>query len=215
MRVSIDRLPTTMSETKTCMFFRSRMKKKTPNWLNTQQSKDMCESWPVWILSDDTVSGMEYMGWTYGYTCTLTCTWTCSDEAGPLAGVALPSGPRKRKQTDGELHVLNDLPFLTPPASDTTSAYSFSNRAESTATFYDAEVKNGLCSGEEVTSKHANKPVPICFLHGVGFGVFPYLGFVWKLLTAFNSRPFILLEVCVEAFVQLTPVVTISKTSLF
>lgn len=26
---------------------------------------------------------------------------------------------------------------------------------------------------------------PIVFLHGVGFGVFPYLGFVWKLLRAF------------------------------
>eukprot|EP00892_Ulva_mutabilis_P009709 jgi/Ulvmu1/710/UM010_0082.1 len=36
---------------------------------------------------------------------------------------------------------------------------------------------------------------PIVFLHGVGFGVFPYLGFVWKLLRAFPGRPFVLLEV--------------------
>jgi hypothetical protein len=28
---------------------------------------------------------------------------------------------------------------------------------------------------------------PIVFMHGVGLGVFPYLGFVWKLLTAFRG----------------------------
>lgn len=35
---------------------------------------------------------------------------------------------------------------------------------------------------------------PLVFLHGVGFGVFPYLGFVRKLMLAFQGRPFILLE---------------------
>lgn len=37
---------------------------------------------------------------------------------------------------------------------------------------------------------------PIVFLHGVGFGLLPYLGFVSKLLSVFKGKPMVVLEVC-------------------
>lgn len=37
---------------------------------------------------------------------------------------------------------------------------------------------------------------PVVFLHGVGFGLLPYLGFVQKLLKTFSGQPMIVLEVC-------------------
>ena len=38
-------------------------------------------------------------------------------------------------------------------------------------------------------------PLPVCFLHGVGLGILPYLQLLTKLMTALPDRPFILLEV--------------------
>ena len=38
-------------------------------------------------------------------------------------------------------------------------------------------------------SSQTGKKTPLVFMHGVGFGIFPYLGFVWKLLRAFPGAP--------------------------
>lgn len=46
-----------------------------------------------------------------------------------------------------------------------------------------AATAGGTCGHAPAGPRRGRKP--IVFLHGVGFGVFPYLGFVWKLLRAF------------------------------
>jgi hypothetical protein len=43
----------------------------------------------------------------------------------------------------------------------------------------------GVCREEAAGIAREGRKTPLVFMHGVGFGVFPYLGFVWKLLAAF------------------------------
>lgn len=45
------------------------------------------------------------------------------------------------------------------------------------------------------THHDPNAVEPIVFLHGVGFGLLPYLGFVQKLLSVFKGQPVVVLEV--------------------
>eukprot|EP00892_Ulva_mutabilis_P006768 jgi/Ulvmu1/4463/UM002_0188.1 len=46
-----------------------------------------------------------------------------------------------------------------------------------------------------IKQRESESMEPIVFLHGVGFGLLPYLGFVHKLLRAFSGHPVIVLEV--------------------